>query len=139
MSSTPHRRNGSSRRRGPLWAWALILAFVAGTWASHWHAASEVHELCEHGEWTHGASGHAAQDGSHDHGPQWVPGEGSEQAHDHCGLWLATLRPSLDTRTKLEPAARAPARGFVPDLPAGPRAASFPLFLLAPSQSPPAA
>lgn len=132
-----HRRRRSARL-APLWL--ALCVYALGMLAAHWHAATQSHEVCEHGDVVHAKLGPAHADHAGGPDPAWSSGgaHGEVEAHGHCGLWSPSLRPALDTRATLEarPAVelvRAPARELTrPE-------AAFALYLLAPGRSPPEA
>jgi len=135
---------------------ALVLAlFVAGEFAASAHFAFVQHRVCaEHGELEHGAASHAefafdargatelAREMSvhraHTRGPVLAVGDAERAEHEHCAFG-----DKLAPRTLPVPFCATRALGAASPAPELPRADSvahaFPLHLLAPKHSPPAA
>ncbi len=124
----------------------VLLAYLLGTLGSAWHEAFVRHEICDHGAFVEvaGDSGGCAVEPTHAH-----PGEaraaaprgesgGEEHGHAHCsivattrraapvGLVACTVSVPLEASRPAPPVTRTVER-------------DFPLYLLAPHHSPPAA
>ena len=135
---------------------ALVLAlFVAGEFAASAHFAFVQHRVCaEHGELEHGPASHAelavgehaatervrdvSAQGAHTCGPAFSTGDAEGAEHENC-----PLGDKLAPRALPVPFCVTRALGAASHVPETPRtdaiACAFPLHLLAPKHSPPAA
>lgn len=148
--STRNTRNRPGRRARAIALCSALVVYVVGMLGAAWHDAVERHGICEHGERVHAAEiredsqPHAddsrpqADGGAESTAPRLAPGGGASESHEHCLVWSPSKRPADPTPAAPEPA--APREIVVRVEP--PRSEierAFPLFLLAPGRSPPAA
>ena len=131
------RNSGRWSARDGLWAYfAFVLAFLGSTFAAGTHWLTVPHRLCEvHGTIEHGLATEAKRPAvPRAAGP--IVREG-ERPHEECALGpfarMEALPPAHVAQRGLFVAEEC-GRVLVPEAPA----ASVPLFLLAPSRSPPA-
>jgi hypothetical protein len=132
---------GRGRRSNPAWCGFVLAAlFLSAQLASWAHIALVPHASCaEHGELVHGHLDATLDAGEHDGAPSVVPQAPGGGGHEHCSLALAREPrvPHLHDAHAAFVLVPAPQADDCPEDDGGAR--TFPLYLLAPKQSPPRA
>jgi hypothetical protein len=150
--SKPAAASKALAQARPRGRWIALLLYGLGCLGAAWHDASAGHAVCEHGEFVHAAGVHgigvhaagaenARGDAHRDHGDEpalAAPPSSSVEEHEHCLAWSPAKRPAGPAHI---PSPAVPLAVVLAQRGAERTTleALFPLFLLAPGRSPPAA